>query len=403
MLRKTCGRLGGRLVCSIERNTAVRYISDFLTPIPDGKSLAVGGKGKTLTLFSMKEKLLKRKEKQLDGRIWGVEFLPKPSRDAEVSNATGTPILAVASGDYKTIFFDDSLDIALQILRSRTVRCLDMHPRLAHVAMGDGAGTVAIVNYEVASNVHEFEMGGRVNVLKFSPTGDFLLVGSDDCSFTIHETTSYTVVQEIPRGSFATSAAFSPSGKYLALGSTNEPYTILRLGPLLGIDLVPLDGAKNRLLSWAMQETLFRSGFGPSLLQRHMMSGSHESLLWLTNTLKEFPDAVYTINRLRGEGCLDTALRLKKIKVLQEAVKPLLDGSLEKGDSARRSVLTTNMPNIGRRVLEAMVTNYPAELLLDLLESLTFVKVPFTKPHVVTGKEDKMVSSTLRNVDQSMS
>lgn len=66
-------------------------------------------------------------------------------------------------------------------------------------------------------------------------------------------------------------ASFSPNGQCLIIGSSEGIYSIVRLGPLLGIDLVPLDmhGGVEQLPEWALKEVLFRSGDGPSFIQRH--------------------------------------------------------------------------------------------------------------------------------------
>jgi hypothetical protein len=197
-------------------------------------------------------------------------------------------------------------------------------------------------------------------------------------------------VQEFPREGFALSASFSPNGKYLALGSSNEPYLIVRLGPLLGIDLVPLDNGTISFPRWALKETLFRSGFGPSLVQRHMIHGSQDCLQWVANTLREYPDTIYTRNRLRNEGCFDTALRLRKMKLLQLAMTALVDGSLEATNEGRRSILTTDLPDIGRNTLEAMVARHSPELIVDIMKRMAFVKVPFTHAHVVSRDKQKV-------------
>ena len=64
----------------------------------------------------------------------------------------------------------------------------DSNLALPLLAMGDGAGLVAVVDYADEETTTEFEVGGRVNVLTFSPTGELLLIGTDDCCFTLHET-----------------------------------------------------------------------------------------------------------------------------------------------------------------------------------------------------------------------
>jgi WD40 repeat protein len=376
--------------------------------------LATGGKGKELNLFST-DKLKLKQSAKLEGRIWDIGFLKHDSGNGQ-DDVNEVCAMAVASGDYKTIFFEtDSLEPTLEVIRSRTVRCLDYHPSLPLLAVGDGASMVAIVDYREEETITEFETGGRVNVLKFSPAGDYLLVGTDDCMFSLHETVvslklpctvfemqrtqrrcvqKFSIVQEFERSSFALAASFSPTGKYLALGSSNEDYSVLRLGALLGIDFVPLDTAATRFPGWALDETLFRSGFGPSLVQRHMISGSQESLQWVASALKEHPDSIYTCNRSSKEGCFDTALRLRKIKLLQVAVTTLVDGSLEARNEGRRSILTTDIPEIGRKTLEAMLAKHPPEVIVEILKQMTFVKVPFTSPHVVS-REKKLVSALL--------
>jgi hypothetical protein len=205
----------------------------------------------------------------------------------------------------------------------------------------------------------------------------------------------YKVVQEFEKHSFTLAASFSPSGKYLALGSSNEAYSVVRLGPLLGIDFIPLSRGISRLPSWALDETLFRSVNGPSLVQRHMIHGSQDSLQWVASTLKQFPDAIYTSNRYRKEGCLDTALRLRKMKLLRLAVTTLVDGSLEARNEGKRSILTTHIPEVGRKTLEAMIAKHPPELIVQILKEMTFVKVPFTRSHVVSRGKKTVRASLL--------
>lgn len=180
----------------------------------------------------------------------------------------------------------------------------------------------------------------------------------------------------------------------MALGCSNETYSVVRLGPLLGIDFVPLSGGMALLPPWAQDETLFRSGYGPSLVQRHMIHGSQDSLQWVASTLKEYPDAIYTVNRFRKEGCLDTALRLQKMKLLRLAVTTLVNGSLDSRNGGRRSILTTDIPEIGRKTLEAMIAKHHPDLIVQILKEMTFVKVPFTRLHVVS-RDKKMVRRAL--------
>lgn len=51
--------------------------------------------------------------------------------------------------------------------------------------VGDGSGTVAVVDAR-AEIFHEFKAGGgRVNALDFGPVGDYLVVATDDGHFNL--------------------------------------------------------------------------------------------------------------------------------------------------------------------------------------------------------------------------
>ena len=129
------------------------------------------------------------KSATLGGRIWDIGFLPAMGEDDKKEPIDQGCALAVASGDYKTVFFNtENLQPTLQVLRSRTVRCLAYHPHDPVIAIGDGAGSVAIVDFKEEETISEFDVGGRVNTLEFSPSGDYLLVGTDSCVFTLHDT-----------------------------------------------------------------------------------------------------------------------------------------------------------------------------------------------------------------------
>jgi WD40 repeat protein len=124
----------------------------------------------------------------LEGRIWDIGFIKHLQNNADGGMDLSCGI-AVACGDYKAIFYDtNAMQPTLEVIRPRTVRCLNYHPNLPLLATGDGSGLVAIVDYLAEDTIAEFEVGGRVNVLEFSPKGDYLLIGTDGCHFTLHET-----------------------------------------------------------------------------------------------------------------------------------------------------------------------------------------------------------------------
>mmetsp|Transcript_12248 Transcript_12248/g.35536 ORF Transcript_12248/g.35536 Transcript_12248/m.35536 type:complete len:1610 (-) Transcript_12248:86-4915(-) len=369
----------------------------------DAKLIFVGGKEGNLHAFSSDKLRHHGEPVAINDRIWDIEAMQVPllqisqnkkSPPSSPPSQSSHPLIAVASGDYKAVLYDgETLEPMLQVMRPRAVRCLGSHPKQPLLAIGDSAGMVAVVDYHMEETIFEFEVGGRVNSLDFSPVGDFLLIGTDDCIFLLCETKTYNTVQVFERGSFATSGQFSSNGKYMSLGSASDPYSIVRMGPFLGIDHVPLsdEDMLSQLPSWALKETLHRSGFGPSLIQRQMLIGSHKSLQWVASSLKDHPDAIHTIDRSQNEGCFDTAIRLRKIKLLKLALTTMVDGSMESNMDGRRSILTSNVPKIGMVALQTMLNNYPSELVVEILREIRFVKVPFTTAHAISDERRQLI------------
>lgn len=349
-------------------------------------------------IFDLKSKGLSLFESiAIEGRVWDLSFKRRDFQDSLAGlKEKSDNLLAVASGDYRAIIFSGDLSsTVMEVVRSRTVRCLTFHPNRPYFAVGDGAGSVVIFDFSREETILEFDVGGRVNVVEFSPQGDFLLVGTDDTIFSLYDTRELPikVVQEFNGTSFALAASFCPSGMYLALGES-ESYRIVRLGPLLGVDLVPL---KPIVPEWALEESLLRSDFGPSLIQRFIINGDKQSLSFVASTLTTYPDSLYTFNRRNGEHTLETALRVRKIKLLQLALSAVVDGSLD-AENERQSILTTSIPIHGKQALYAMIQKYPPEYSVNVLRSLTFVKVPFTKPRLLS-RDQKMVCGSINYLD----
>jgi hypothetical protein len=341
----------------------------------DGALLATGGRKKLLHVFTSHLKP-KGKSVLMQGRIWDIEFVPKNELPL---------MLAVALGDYTTLILNTFLEPVLQIPRIRTCRCLGFHPFRPILAIGDGAATVAVVDYEDEEVVREIDVGGRVNDVEFNSAGDFLVVATDDSRYGLYESKSFQCVQEIPSLGFALVASFSPSGLYLALGSANGDYSLVQLGPLLGTNLIPLtlEGGTEHLPPWALQEALYRSGDGPSFVQRHMIKGGSDNLQRVATILREYPCSIYTFNRSTKENCFDTALALNKPNLVKLAVTTLCDGTLDPRHDGEKNFLTTDIPMRGRETLLDIVENYPPDFIVDILKKTTFMKVPFTGPRMV--------------------
>eukprot|EP00977_Amphora_coffeiformis_P009223 scaffold2102_cov161-Amphora_coffeaeformis.AAC.7 len=312
----------------------------------------------------------------MDARIWDLAFAPTED------------LLAVALGDYTALLLNTSTWApTLQITRSRTVRCCTFHPQASLLVIGDGAGSVCIVDYTYEEVLHEVDVGSRVNTVAFSPVGDYLLIGSDASRFTLHHSSTYQCVQEFDANGFASTAAFSPGGAHLVLGCGDGTYGMVRLGPFLGIDLVPLtlQGGITELPPWALAEVLYRSADGPSIVQRHMMKGGTENLRRVSSILDQFPRALYAYNRRTGETFFHTALRMKKPHLLKLVVTAMVTGSLDRIDE-RSSILTTSYPRLGRQAMDEIVRKYSAEMIGEIFQAMTFLKVPFAEPRAAETK-----------------
>lgn len=379
VLRMRC--LSGGVVLEPLRSVDTEANLNALAWSPDGNLLVVGGKQKKLHLYTSSDLKPKREPLSFKGRVWDVDFLPPTAAAAAEGSDTSSPLfLAVALGDYTTIVLDASFEPVMQASRSRTCRCVRFHPTLPILVIGDGAETIAVVDYSEGEIVIELVVEGRVNDLKFSPSGDYLVAGTDASRFIMYETSTFCPVQEFQCSGFALTAAFTPSGNYLALGSANASYKIVMLGPFLGIDLIPLgheDGLRN-LPSWAQKEALYRSGNGPSLFQRLMTRHKSDNLRLVADILREHPKVIYTYDRGTGEGCFETVLRVQKPALLKLALMNLVNGSLDRTSDREKTYLNTSIPQKCRDALPDIIENYPPDFIVDILNSMTFMKVPNT-------------------------
>lgn len=376
----------GDPVLIVENEVLVEPNIKALAWSPDGCILATGGEKKLIHLFATENlKLFVPTPIACRGRIWDIDFVPG------ATNSIGPRrlIMGIALGDNTTTILNESFEPVIVISRTLTCRCVKFHPSKRILAIGDGDGTVAIVDFDACEQIIELDVGGRANALAFSPAGDFLVVGTDSCRYAMYETAEFHLLQEIQSDGFAHVASFSPSGRHLALGSENESYMMMSLGPFLGVDMVPLAPVcgVNGLPSWALNESLFHSCRGPSFLQRQMALGGHDALLQVTEILRSHPNAIYTFDRRTGEGSFDTALLLQKPRLVRLVMTSLVDGTLDPNSETEKNFLTTAIPLRGRETLADIVDNYPPDDVVEIFNAITFMKVPYTGPRAVESRD----------------
>lgn len=410
----TVYRLQHDLGSLILEETCNAFIEKYLWQISwssDGSYLACGGREKKLHFFNLVNRLGEVRDDadgfhsdlvprckpiQVKGRVWSIDFMPKGCHEIG---------LAVGTGDYLATIYDTSGEIptaTLQVARPRTVRCLSYHPDLPVIALGDGANHVAIIDLIEEETIWEFSVGGRVHSLNFSRCGGFLAVAadgsvglSDGGCFTVHETGSFKVVQEIRTAGLASAVRFSASGQYLATDSEKDDARVVHLGPFLSMQFIPLRGGIDGLPDWRLNEAIFRSGHGPSLIQRYMRDGSRDSLNQAAIILKQYPDAIFTFDRTSGEDLFDTAWTLRKPKLLKALLLQVVNGKrlTEHGRGDRSCYLTNKITQIGVKILIDMLAHHPPEYVVQVLAEMTFVKVPFSEPRMCLASDEKKCGS----------
>ena len=159
------------------------------TNIPkDVSHVIVGGKGRKLHKISSTNFVPLRDPVDLEERIRSIHTLPA----AIAANEPDASSFAVAIGTGSNtahILNSDNLKPTMEVVRTRSIRCLRYHPSLPVLAIGDGSGKVVIVDLLEERELAEFSSpeGLRINFIDFSNKGDFLAVATDGGGF-VYET-----------------------------------------------------------------------------------------------------------------------------------------------------------------------------------------------------------------------
>jgi hypothetical protein len=327
---------------------------------------------------------------EIGSRVWMIDSLSQKAY-IKTGEYASSFALAITTGRNVCSVFDlETNAVSMEITRKRTVRCQKYHPSLPVLAIGDGSNEVIIVDLVGERKLASFFVDGRVNSIAFSPAGDYIGIGTDEGTFTIHDTTNFKCVQEIRSPGIALSIEFSgSSGQHLAISYANGDVKIIKLGPLLSIDYTRLENILD-LPEWAKEEVIYRSPEGPSFLQRCMLDGSKESLSCAGSILEEAPESVLTFDRTTGVGCFETAVDSGKPNIMTLILTPVVDGTLDSRSAWSSSLLTTTLPMDGYLTLRDLVLNHPPGFATDILSKMTFMKVPFADPrrcHVDDLKE----------------
>jgi WD40 repeat protein len=390
-LRKSVGNVHIEEVASIHLELNICAVSWS----GDGKIIIVGSKQMNLHFISSETFRPIRDPVRTGGRVRTIDCVSEDTFD-DVGEYAAPYGIAITTGQNCSNMYDlRTFETTLEVSRSRTIRCLRYHPSLPILAIGDGGNEVMIVDLVGERKMAQFSVQGRVNSIDFSPIGDYIVVASDDCSFTIHETNTFKVVQEIPSRGFAMSVAFSgTSGQYLALCHASGETEIIKMGALLSIDYIPIGNnfLATEFPQWVYEEAIYRSPEGPSFLQRCMLYGTKESLVCAAVVLKNSPEAVLTFDRTTGVGCFETAVELRKPNIMKLIMGTLVDGTLDTRTDGSSSILTTTMPVDGLLTLRDLILHHPPGYATDILKQMTFVKVPFTTPRKCRINDLKVIT-----------
>lgn len=123
----------------------------------------------------------------IEERIRTIDVLSQFAYAQGGPNASSFSIAIGTGENVAKIMNDDTLEVTMEVSRSRSVRCLRYHPTLPILAIGDGSSCVVIEDLIEEIKIAEFSAGGRVNSIDFSPCGDFLAVAADGIGCTLLE------------------------------------------------------------------------------------------------------------------------------------------------------------------------------------------------------------------------
>lgn len=210
------------------------YLNSSVAFSADGKTLAVGGKNKTIQLCDVTtgKELVTLQEQT--GAVWPVAFSPNGK------------ILASANEDRSVKLWELATGKELTSLHGHTepINSLAFSPESKTLASGSTDKTVKLRDVATSTELTSLQgHTGSIGALAFSPDGKSLASGSYDCTVKLWDIATGTErasLRRDPKRGFIKSLAFSPDGQTLTSGSYD--YTVKLWGVATGKAQATLEG-----------------------------------------------------------------------------------------------------------------------------------------------------------------
>jgi WD40 repeat protein len=155
-----------------------------------------------------------------------------PVFDIKYSELSDNFYSSGADGNLAACSLESLSVLKIKKLCDEKVRSIDIHPRLAEIAVASGDCRIRIFDLHSLEEKHAFDAHQlSANIARYSPDGSLILSGGRDAHLNIWDAKSFTLIKSIPAHNFAIyDIAFHPDAKLFATASRDKTIKVWDAG-----------------------------------------------------------------------------------------------------------------------------------------------------------------------------